>query len=397
MADIFFSYARADTGRVHQLADALGDNGWTVWWDRSIPPGSSFDEVIEAQLMDARCVLVLWSKASISSSWVKEEAEEGLQRGVLTPVLIDSVRPPLGFRRVQAADLTDWDGDPSHDGYQQLLQAVHALLDDARRDDDTGLRPSPPMTPDDNDRLLPDKDVAIAVQVDPVASTPAETAAAPTAHPAASGEVAQRRFPVWLGPAVAVLVTGSMYLTLNYLLENNAAAIDDSITLLPRQAAITFDPAVVQEPPPGSESGSFFRGALAAEVAAGLMRLNFVDGRVVIVLAGDGVFSSGSDAINETYRSVLAHIGRVLAHWQQGPIEVSGHTDNIPIRTLRFPSNWHLSTARAEAVADLLGEQLGPAIDIVAQGRGESAPLARNDSRTNRALNRRVEIAVPLQ
>jgi hypothetical protein len=75
-------------------------------------PGDSdrkrWRETIGRELSEARCVIVLWSKTSIDSSWVQEEADDARRRGVLVPVLIDKVIPPIGFRSVQAADLADW-------------------------------------------------------------------------------------------------------------------------------------------------------------------------------------------------------------------------------------------------------------------------------------------------
>jgi hypothetical protein len=100
MPDLFISYAREDRNRVRPLADALAAHGWSVWWDRQIQAGRTFDEVIAEALATARCVLVVWSKDSIGSSWVREEAEEGSRRKILIPVLIDDVRPPLGFGRI---------------------------------------------------------------------------------------------------------------------------------------------------------------------------------------------------------------------------------------------------------------------------------------------------------
>ena len=76
MSDIFVSYASADRDRARAVAQALTDQGWAVWWDRTIPPGRQFDEVIEEALDSARCVVVLWSKASVASQWVKTEAAE---------------------------------------------------------------------------------------------------------------------------------------------------------------------------------------------------------------------------------------------------------------------------------------------------------------------------------
>jgi pimeloyl-ACP methyl ester carboxylesterase len=108
MADVFLSYASEDRGRVEPLADALEAAGFSVWWDRRIEPGSSFDREIEKELSSASCVVVVWSQLSVSSNWVREEADEGLLRGILVPVQIDECQLPLGFRRTQAADLIGW-------------------------------------------------------------------------------------------------------------------------------------------------------------------------------------------------------------------------------------------------------------------------------------------------
>ena len=95
-----------------------------MWWDRSILPGTQFDEVIEAELSAARCVVVVWSEASVASKWVRAEASEGLDRQLLIPVLLEDVRIPLAFRQTQAADLTGWKGEPSHPGFDQVVTAV---------------------------------------------------------------------------------------------------------------------------------------------------------------------------------------------------------------------------------------------------------------------------------
>lgn len=129
MIDIFISYARADKEKAELLANAFSQKGWSVWWDREIPPGKSFDEVIENALNSARCVIVLWSKDSGSSRWVKTEAAEGAARGILVPALIDTAPIPLEFKRIEAADLSDWQGDFSHREFDQLLRTVAGMLD----------------------------------------------------------------------------------------------------------------------------------------------------------------------------------------------------------------------------------------------------------------------------
>jgi TIR domain len=128
MSDIFISYARADKDRAEQLAEAFSRQGWSVWWDREIPPGKSFDETIENALNSARCIIVLWSRDSVSSRWVKTEAAEGAERGILVPALIDKVQIPLEFKRIEAADLSDWQGDSPHSEFDQLLKTVASIL-----------------------------------------------------------------------------------------------------------------------------------------------------------------------------------------------------------------------------------------------------------------------------
>jgi hypothetical protein len=124
MTDIFISYASPDRARAREIANLLSERGWSVWWDRDIKAGQTFDEVIERELETANNVVVLWSQASIASEWVKNEAAVAAQRRVLLPVLLDDVKIPLEFRRKQTADLIGWDGDPSHRGLQALLEAL---------------------------------------------------------------------------------------------------------------------------------------------------------------------------------------------------------------------------------------------------------------------------------
>lgn len=124
MTDVFISYATTDRVRAREIANALSARGWSVWWDRKIRAGQTFDEVIERELETAKNIVVLWSEASIGSEWVKNEAAVAAQRGVLIPVLLDKVKIPLEFRRKQTADLIGWNGDPTHSGLQALFEAL---------------------------------------------------------------------------------------------------------------------------------------------------------------------------------------------------------------------------------------------------------------------------------
>jgi hypothetical protein len=128
MADIFVSYAAEDRDRAGQLAHALESRGWDVWWDREIPLGRLYDDAIERALAEARCAIVLWSQASIASEWVRSEASEAKRRGILLPVFLETVEPPLAFRLVHGADLTTWEPGAPHEEFEHLTRRIGELL-----------------------------------------------------------------------------------------------------------------------------------------------------------------------------------------------------------------------------------------------------------------------------
>jgi hypothetical protein len=128
MSDIFISYASADRARAKLLAETLVRRGWLVWWDRTIPPGQEYDKVIENALDSAKCVVVLWSSASVASSWVKTEAAEAMRRTILVPALLDPVTIPLEFRRLQAADLSHWRGETSHPELEKFIDSIRVKI-----------------------------------------------------------------------------------------------------------------------------------------------------------------------------------------------------------------------------------------------------------------------------
>src|SRR5262245_61239422 len=102
MSDIFVSYASADRERILPLVDALDKTGWSVSWDRTIPTGRTWSQVISAEIQSCRSVIVIWTENSITSDWVHAEAEKGWSRRILFPVLLDKVDQPFPFDRIQA-------------------------------------------------------------------------------------------------------------------------------------------------------------------------------------------------------------------------------------------------------------------------------------------------------
>lgn len=129
MCDIFISYAREDQPRIAVLVSALEAHGLSVFWDRQIPAGRSWRDHIGHALAQARCVIAAWSAHSIGSQFVAEEADDGQRRGILVPVLLDAVLPPLGFRSLQAADLqTLQAGDCLPAAFSQLIDSIHTVI-----------------------------------------------------------------------------------------------------------------------------------------------------------------------------------------------------------------------------------------------------------------------------
>src|SRR5262249_21572642 len=131
---------------------------------------------------------------------------------------------------------------------------------------------------------------------------------------------------------------------------------------------------------------------LAKEIEEGLVAVDDRADRSIVTLLGDGMFRPGDATVSPQYQTVLARVADELAR-NPGKMDVIGHTDNVPIRTLRFSSNWELSKARAESVARLLATRVDPR-RLAAEGVGDTDPIAPNDTPKGQARNRRVEIVL---
>lgn len=123
MNDAYLSYAREDREIAARLVAFLQSRRVAVWWDALIPPASVFARVLEEQLDASERVIVLWSKSSVKSVWVNNEARRGVERKIIVPVLIEAVELPLEFNHLQAISLVDWI-DEQHPALTQLLDAV---------------------------------------------------------------------------------------------------------------------------------------------------------------------------------------------------------------------------------------------------------------------------------
>ena len=128
MGRIFLSYAREDRSCAERLARLCEEAGHEVWWDRHLDGGEDFAAQIESELATADVVLVAWSKKSVASRWVRDEAAVGGDSGRLVPVSIDGSRPPMGFRQFHTIDLTGWKASPRDERTAELLHSVQKRL-----------------------------------------------------------------------------------------------------------------------------------------------------------------------------------------------------------------------------------------------------------------------------
>ena len=131
MSGIFLSYSRADRPLAQVVAEALEAEGFTVWWDKILRAGQTYDEVTETMLRESSVVVVLWSHTSVKSKWVRAEATLGQRNAVVVPAMIEDAERPIMFELTQSANLVGWEGDRSDPNWQGLVADIKRVLDPA--------------------------------------------------------------------------------------------------------------------------------------------------------------------------------------------------------------------------------------------------------------------------
>ncbi|HPP82931.1 MAG TPA: type VI secretion system protein TssL, long form, partial [Rubrivivax sp.] len=191
--------------------------------------------------------------------------------------------------------------------------------------------------------------------------------------------------PLTVTAFVAVLLLGAAYAGFSGSLAARSDPVYGAIQ------SLRLSPPVVPVAQPAPQPR--LAGFLQPDIKAGLVTVRDEVDRSVVVIRGDGLFAPASATLIEEREALMQRIGQALAR-VGGLVTVLGYTDNTPIRTLRFPSNWHLSNERAQAVGDLLVAAGVPRERVRTEGRADADPVAPNDTPANRALNRRVEITL---
>jgi hypothetical protein len=127
MPDIFLSYTRDDQATARRFAEGLAVEGFNVWWDQALDPGEAYDEVTEKALEGASAVIVLWSKTSVASRWVRAEATTADRLGTLVPVMIEPCKRPIMFELRQSADLSGWSGDIQDARWRAFVESLRRV------------------------------------------------------------------------------------------------------------------------------------------------------------------------------------------------------------------------------------------------------------------------------
>jgi type VI secretion system protein ImpK len=195
--------------------------------------------------------------------------------------------------------------------------------------------------------------------------------------------------PLWVMASVVALLLGVVFAGLRFKLGGDAEGAFSMLAALDAKAAQV---AAVAPPPPPAAPKPRLAGFLKPEVDAGLVQVQDLADRSIVIIKGDGFFEPGSAVVSGRVLPLLGRIAQALND-TPGRVLVTGHTDNQPIRTLRYPSNWHLSQDRADAVKAEVAKTVKPE-RMRAEGRADSEAVADNGTPQGRAKNRRVEITL---
>ncbi|WP_028693327.1 DotU family type VI secretion system protein [Pseudomonas cremoricolorata] len=206
----------------------------------------------------------------------------------------------------------------------------------------------------------------------------------------AKGDRLGRWLPAWVALAVALALLLLALFGLRLKLASDAEPVFRGIHALGEIPVQAMDRPVVQ---PKAVERPRLAGFLAEDIKAGRVAVEDAVDRSVVTIRGDELFASASASIKGDFQPLMTRIAEAIGK-VKGEVRITGHSDNQPIATLRFPSNWALSQARAEQVRELLAARTGQAQRFTAQGLSDTEPLASNTTAQGRAKNRRVEITV---
>lgn len=232
-------------------------------------------------------------------------------------------------------------------------------------------------------------------------------------HPRANAELSPRwegqdmgtrispvRIPFWAMASLAGVLLLALYLTLRSLLGGGSDAVIDEVGRVFPTTDVSIERRVVQPakppPPPVIRTSQLdrIRSALKEEIEQNKLAVESTPTGIIVRVGSFVSFEPGKATVIDGFRPLAKRISDTLDK-EPGQIRVTGHSDSTPIRTVRFASNHELSVERAKAVAALLNEGLSDKNRTVVDGKGDTQPLAPNDTVEGRARNRRVDVQIP--
>jgi len=214
--------------------------------------------------------------------------------------------------------------------------------------------------------------------------------------------------PVWVAGAGTALFLLLLFLGLSFLLNGASDRLFAGMGGLPPHGGVVIEapvpvklaeaapppPQIAPPPPPQTTQVQRVRKFLEPEIAEGLVEVTEDALSITVRMRGSNLFASGSAGLNDKVRGSVLRVGRAVAE-EPGAVLITGHTDNVPMTgggRLRFPSNWHLSKARAESVMTEFDPLFTDKSRLKAEGKADTEPVASNDTPEGRAANRRIDI-----
>lgn len=201
---------------------------------------------------------------------------------------------------------------------------------------------------------------------------------------------------VWIALATTAALLALQFTTLSYLLGTDTERLIGQLSVIDSGPVAELQRRAPPPPPAPPAPAEEVRlqkvvGFLQKEIDEGIVNVFQKGNTLVIRIAGSGMFGSGSDQLTEEFREPISRVASALND-EPGPVIVTGHSDNVPIKSSRFPSNMHLSLARAKSVMASMANTLTDPKRLTAEGRAEKEPIADNSTREGRAKNRRIEV-----
>jgi TolB-like protein len=288
---VFLSYAREDRPAAEPLIRALEAAGYDVWWDGLLIGGVAFARTTEDALETADAVVVLWSRQSRDSHWVRDEATRGRDRGCLVPVSLDGAEPPLGFRQFQVIDLRPWNGDPNAPEIRAIVRALEVVRQNAPGAGATGTVRRP-----------------LAAGQASASSTPAPVAPVSAGALAASSPRGLTRRTALIGGGAALVAAVGAGVYAWQRRATPRAAATNSLVVLPFKNLS------------GNPEQDYFSDGLSAEVRAALARNRAL--RVIAQVSSDALRQRNVDAVQ-----MAAAVG--VAYLLDGSVRLAGSTFRI--------------------------------------------------------------------